>query len=70
MFLWLHTQSATNMGFIIWMYRCYIVYMLNIVNDELTPLLMLLLCWFGVYRFGMGVGFCDVLLAFVGYIEK
>jgi len=35
------------------------VYMLTILNDEFTPLLMLLLCWSGVYWVGVGVGFCD-----------
>jgi len=31
MYLWLHIQSAINMGFIVWMYRYYIVDILNIL---------------------------------------
>ena len=45
----LHIKSAINMDVIIRMYRYYIVDMLNILSDGLTPLLMLLLCWSGVY---------------------
>jgi hypothetical protein len=61
MYLWLHIQSAINMDVLMWIYRYYIVDMLNILNDGLTHLLMLVLRWSGVYWVTVGVGLCDVL---------
>jgi hypothetical protein len=61
MYLWLHIHSAINVDVIMWMYKYYIVDMLNIVNNGLTHLLMLLLRWSGVYWVTVGVGLCDML---------
>jgi hypothetical protein len=36
-YLWLHIQSALNMEVNVWIYGYYIVDILNILNDGLTP---------------------------------
>jgi hypothetical protein len=37
MYLWLHLKSAMTMDVIVWMYRYYVVDMLNMISDGLTP---------------------------------
>jgi len=49
MYLCLHKQSAINIDVIAWIYGYYIVDILDIFKDGLNSLLMLLVCWSGVY---------------------
>jgi len=70
-YLWLLVQSAMNMEVSVWIYGYYIMEILNILIDGLTPccLCVGLVCT----ESGVGIGLCDMLLCWpriiVGWVS-